>query len=41
MASYTVTLITPSATKTIQCLDDEYILQISEQNKCRTSLCGT
>lgn len=47
MASYTVTLITPSGTKTIQCPDDEYILEIAEQNKiklpssCRAGICGT
>jgi len=47
MATYTVTLVTPSGTKTIQCPDNEYILEIAERNKielpysCRAGICGT
>jgi ferredoxin len=47
VATYTVTLLTPSGTKAIQCPDNETILDVAERNKiklpysCRAGVCGT
>ncbi len=47
MATYAITLVTPTGVKMIQCADNETILDAAEKNKitlpysCRAGICGT